>query len=76
MIGAPQNLQPRYNIAPTTCVDVVRLDAEGRRELVSSAGAMPYWWKKTARDVPATFNARAETVVDKPMFRSAFKSRR
>jgi SOS response associated peptidase (SRAP) len=26
--------------------------------------------------VPATFNARAESVADKPMFRSAFKERR
>ena len=34
VIGAPQNLQPRYNIAPTTLVDMVRHDAEGHRELV------------------------------------------
>lgn len=77
VIGAPQNLQPRYNVAPTTSVDVVRLDAEGRRELVSMRwGLIPYWWKKTAREVPATFNARAETVVDKPMFRDSFRRRR
>jgi putative SOS response-associated peptidase YedK len=34
VIGAPQNLQPHYNIAPTTLVDTVRHDAEGHRELV------------------------------------------
>jgi putative SOS response-associated peptidase YedK len=34
VIGAPQNLQPRYNIAPTTLVDMVRHDAEGHRERV------------------------------------------
>ena len=28
--GTPRNLRPRYNIAPTTNVDVVRLDKEGR----------------------------------------------
>ncbi|MGO9235082.1 MAG: SOS response-associated peptidase [Methylocella sp.] len=34
------------------------------------------WWKKTAKEVPSTFNARAETVAQKPMFRSAFKRTR
>jgi putative SOS response-associated peptidase YedK len=39
-------------------------------------GLIPSWWKKTAKDVPSTFNARAESVADKPMFRSAFKRNR
>jgi len=77
VFGTPLNLRPRYNIAPTTPVDVVRLDAEGRRELVSMRwGLVPYFWKRTLKEVPATFNARAETVADKPMFRDAFKRRR
>ncbi len=37
---------------------------------------MPAWWKKPLSELPSTFNARAETVAEKPMFRSAFKSRR
>ena len=39
-------------------------------------GLIPGWWKKTAREMPATFNARAESVADKPMFRDAFRNRR
>jgi putative SOS response-associated peptidase YedK len=39
-------------------------------------GLIPGWWKKTAKKVPSTFNARAETVAQKPMFRSAFKRTR
>ena len=39
-------------------------------------GLVPSWWKKKAKEVPATFNARAETVAEKPMFRSAFKRNR
>jgi len=39
-------------------------------------GLIPGWWKKTAKEVPSTFNARAETVAQKPMFRSAFKRTR
>ena len=76
VIGAAKNLRPRYNIAPTTTIDVVRLGGGGR-ELVSMRwGVVPVWWKKPLKDVPATFNARAETVAQKPMFRDAFKKRR
>jgi hypothetical protein len=28
-------------------------------------GLVPGWWKKSRKDVPATFNARAETVAEK-----------
>ena len=76
VIGAAKNLRPRYNIAPTTTIDVVR-QGEGGRELVSMRwGLVPVRWKKPLKDVPATFNARAETVAEKPMFRDAFKRRR
>ena len=76
VIGAAKNLRPRYNIAPTTTIDVVRLGENGR-ELVSMRwGLVPVWWKKPLKEVPATFNARAETVAEKPMFRDAFKRRR
>jgi putative SOS response-associated peptidase YedK len=77
VLGAPRNLQPHYNIAPTDTVDVIRLNASGQRELVPMRwGLIPGWWKKSAKEVPATFNARAESVTDKPMFRGAFRARR
>lgn len=74
VFGPARNLQPRYNIGPTTTIDVVRLDRDGRRELVPMRwGLVPYFWKKTLKEAPATFNARAETVHEKPMFRDAFR---
>ena len=77
VFGTLRNLRPRYNIAPTTDVDVIRLDGEGQRELVSMRwGLVPFFWKKGIKEVPATFNAKAETVAEKPMFREAFKRRR
>jgi putative SOS response-associated peptidase YedK len=71
-----RNLRPRYNIAPTTTIDVLRL-AEAGPELVPMRwGLIPSWWKKTLKELPSTFNARAETVATKPMFRTAFRRTR
>lgn len=76
VVGTPPNLRARYNIAPTTTIEVVRDGEEGRALARMRWGLIPRWWSTTAKDVPATFNARAETVASKPMFRHAFKKRR
>jgi putative SOS response-associated peptidase YedK len=73
LICPPVNIEPRYNIAPTTMIDVVVPHETGSDLLSMRWGLIPSWWKKTAKEVPSTFNARAETVVSKPMFRAAFK---
>ena len=75
LTGAARNLQARYDIAPTETVEVVmKHGGGGATELVPMRwGLIPYWWKKPPKQLPATFNARAESVADKPMFRDAFK---
>jgi putative SOS response-associated peptidase YedK len=67
------NLQPRFNICPTDTVDAVV-----NHELVPMRwGLVPSWWSKPLKEMKvATFNARAETVAEKPMFRDAFKNSR
>jgi len=70
------NLAPRYNIAPTQEIDIVTASPDGPRLVRARWGLVPGWWKKPMKELPATFNARAETVAEKPMFRSAFRSRR
>jgi putative SOS response-associated peptidase YedK len=77
----PRNLPPRHDIAPTTFIDVVTSRIRNReivgREMVPMRwGLIPTWWKKPRKEVPATFNARAETVAERPMFRGAFRHRR
>ena len=72
----PVNIEPRYNIAPTTMIDVVVPRETGRDLRAMRWGLIPSWWKKTAKQAPSTFNARAETVATKPMFRAAFKRSR
>jgi putative SOS response-associated peptidase YedK len=77
LISPASNLQPRYNICPTTTIDTV-IAHEGKRELVAMRwGLVPGWWKKPLKELKlATFNARVETVATKPFFRSAFKRTR
>jgi putative SOS response-associated peptidase YedK len=56
--------------------DVLRV-RDGAREIVPMRwGLVPGWWKKSLKEVPATFNARSDTVADKPMFRDAFRRSR
>lgn len=75
--GPPRNLQAHYNIAPTDPVGVVRLDSHNATELVFMRwGLIPWWWEKPLKQLPAGFNARAETVSSKPMFRDAFARHR
>jgi putative SOS response-associated peptidase YedK len=71
------NLQPRYNICPTTTVDVI-VSGDDKRALVPMRwGLIPSWWKKSLKEMKmATFNARSDTIATKPMFRDAFKRRR
>ncbi|MFI5168294.1 MAG: SOS response-associated peptidase [Thermoanaerobaculales bacterium] len=69
-------LAPRYNIAPTQAVAAVRVDGGERRKLVQLHwGLIPSWAKDRAIGA-RMINARAETLGEKPAFRSAFRSRR
>jgi putative SOS response-associated peptidase YedK len=71
-----RNTPARYNICPTDAIDVV-IERGGQVDLVPMRwGLIPLWWMKTAKEVPATFNARAETLAVKPMFRDAFRRNR
>jgi putative SOS response-associated peptidase YedK len=69
-------LAPRYNIAPTQDVAAVRAAEGGGRELVHIHwGLIPSWAKERAMGA-GMINARAETLAEKPAFRSAFRARR
>jgi len=68
---------PRYNIAPSQPVLVVRQDPKHpRRESVLMRwGLIPYWAKDPSIGF-RTINAKSETVVEKPAFREAIQKRR
>jgi putative SOS response-associated peptidase YedK len=71
------DIKPRYNIAPTQSVlTVLQPSASANRQ-----GKMLHWglipsWAKDRKMGSKLINARAETVAEKPAFRSAFRKRR
>jgi putative SOS response-associated peptidase YedK len=66
---------PRYNIAPTQPIAIVREESRGRRLALARWGLVPAWAKDPGR-FPLLINARAEEIVEKPAFRNAVRYRR
>jgi putative SOS response-associated peptidase YedK len=69
------NFPPRYNIAPTQPVPVVRLD-EGRRQFILMRWGFIPGWVKDPKTFPLVINVRSESAREKPSFRAAFMRRR
>ena len=71
------DLKPRYNIAPTQQIAVVRnrVDEPGRELAAIKWGLVPFWAKDPSIG-NRMINARAETVAEKPAFRAAYRRRR
>ncbi len=68
---------PRYNIAPTQPIVVVREAASGRgRELVPMRWGLIPAWAKDPKNLPLLVMARADGLADKPAFKNAFRRRR
>src|SRR6516162_2060015 len=74
---AVADIRPRYNVAPSQEVGAVLPDAAGtgRAWAWLRWGLVPGWAKEPSIG-HSLINARAETVRDKPAFRSAFRRRR
>ena len=75
-VGGSDSFPPRYNIAPTQPVPIVRTSFAGARELVLVRWGLIPGWVKDPREFTTLLNARAETVVEKPSFRNAMRYRR
>jgi putative SOS response-associated peptidase YedK len=69
--------EARYNIAPTQDVVAVRVAEEsGTREAAMLRWGLVPSWAKELQAGPPMINARAETLAEKPTFRTAFRRRR
>ena len=69
------NFPPRYNVAPTQPVPIVRM-AEGRRQFALVRWGLIPAWVKDPRGFSLLINARGESLDDKPAFRAALRYRR
>ncbi len=72
--GEVEALPPRYNIAPSQPVSVVRTGPDRVRRLSTLA-----WGLRAPGGLPGDrpfINARAETAAERPSFRDAFAERR
>jgi putative SOS response-associated peptidase YedK len=73
--GELPNFPPRYNVAPTQPVPIVRL-VEGKRAFSLMRWGLLPAWVKDPKTFPLLINARGESVLDKPAFRNAMRRRR
>ena len=69
------NFPPRYNVAPTQPVPIVRMN-EGKRQFALVRWGLIPAWVKDPRTFALVINARGESVLDKPAFKNAMKYRR
>ncbi len=69
------NVPARHNVAPTQQVPIVRVE-DGRRRLAMVRWGLVPFWAKDLKIGYKMINARAETVAEKPSFRTAFRKRR
>ena len=76
-VSGDEDWSPRYNVAPTQPVPIIRQHRkEPRRELSLVRWGLIPWWAKDASNSALMINARSETAATKPAFRDALKSKR
>jgi putative SOS response-associated peptidase YedK len=69
------NFPPRYNVAPTQPIPVVRL-IDGKRHFALVRWGLLPSWVKDPKKFTLLINARGETVAEKPAYRAAMERRR
>ena len=75
-LPVPPTIRPRYNIAPMQDVPVIRTSGSGERELAMVRWGLVPRWAKDPSIGSKMINARAETLAQKPSFRTALRKHR
>ena len=66
----------RYNVPPTSSVDIVRFDPERGRGIETMRWGLLPWWSTKAKTSYSFFNARAETMAGSKVFSHAWRAGR
>ena len=74
--GNEHPFPPRYNLAPTDPVAIVRPGGRHNRELVLVRWGLIPGWVKDPGQFTTLINARSETLLEKPSFRAAVRHKR
>ena len=74
-IEIPENLAPRYNVAPSQPVLGIVAGRSGWKPAMLSWGLIPFW-SRDRSGAHLRINARAESIEQKSSFREAFAQRR
>ncbi len=69
------NFPPRYNVAPTQPIPIVRL-VDGKRQFALARWGFIPAWVKDPKKFSLLVNARGESALEKPAFRNAMRRRR
>ena len=72
----PSDRPPRYNGAPEQDFSSCRVEQDGARAIARLRWGLVPSWARDARTGSRLINARAESVHNKPSFRTAFRLRR
>lgn len=75
-VDPPRELAPRFNIAPTQMIPIIRTGSGKPRECAMVRWGLIPSWAKDEKTGARMINARGETVAEKPSFRSAVNDRR
>lgn len=79
-VGVPPSFEilPDYNVAPTTFQPVIAEDRDSGERAIRAMywGLVPYWTEDPKKLGVSTINAKAENLMQKPMWREPLMKRR
>jgi len=67
---------PRFNVAPTSMLDVLAINPDGKPAHQKMQWGLKAPWAKAGKSSPPLINARAESLFEKPTFRNLAKNHR